>query len=103
MERGVENLEGLGWFPGADIVARAVKRADEGMGTGGQDVQAEIVDGVGAQLAHVVADIVAEGFAENESPPGVEGAGGAGKKQASRRSGELVEDIVEENHIEFFG
>ena len=48
MEDGIKDLEGLGEFPRADIVAGAIEGAGEGVGAGGENVEMEIFDGVGA-------------------------------------------------------
>ena len=103
VQDGIDDLEGLRELPGADIVARAVEGAGEGMGTGREKVQAQIFDGVGAQAAHIVAGIVPEGFAEDQASVGGEGARGAGKEGAPGFGGKFVEDVVEEDDVEFFG
>jgi len=103
VEGGIQDLERLGEFPGADVVAGAVEGAGEGVGAGGEDVEAEVGEGEGAQVAHVVAGIVDERFADDEASVGGEGAGGAGEEGAPEVGRKLIEDVMEEDDIEFSG
>ena len=103
MEDRVENLEGLGEFPGADIVAGAIEGTGKGVGAGSENVKVEIFDGVGAQAAHVVAGIVNKGLADDQASAGCQGARGAREERSAGFRGELVEDVVEENDVELFG
>ena len=103
IQDGVQDLEGLRELPSADVVAGAFERAGEGVGAGGEDVQMQILEGVGAQAAHVIAGVVHERLAENQAAAGGEGARGAGEQGAAGFGGQFVEDVVDENDVEFFG
>lgn len=103
MEGSIENLEGLGGFPSAHIVAGASEGAGEGVRARSEEVEVEVVQGIGAQVAHVVACLVSEGLAEDEASAWIEGAGGAGEQESPVRGGEFVEDVMEEDDVEFFG
>ena len=71
------------------------------VGAGGEDVQPEVGEGVGAQVAHEVAFVADEGFAEDEAAVGGEGAGGAGKKRTARIGQKFIENVVEEDDVVF--
>ena len=98
----VEDLEGARKFPGADVMAGFTEGAGEFVGAGGEDVQVEIGEGVGAQVPQVIAGIAQQRLADNEASPGRERTGGSAQQSAASVGREFVEDIVQEDDVEFF-
>ena len=68
VERGVQDLEALGEFPGADVVAGFAERAGLLVRARGEDVQLEVGERVGAQLAHGIAFVADQRAALDEEP-----------------------------------
>ena len=71
------------------------------MGTRCQHMQAEVAEGVGAQVAQVVAGRVLEGFARDQPAAGGQRPRGAAEQFAAGGGGEFVQDVVQQDQVVF--
>ncbi len=98
-QSGIHNLQTAGQHPGADVVAGFGQRAGLLVRTGRENVQFQFREREGAQIAQIIASGAQQRLGDNHPPAGGQGARGAQEQFPTRRGGQFVEDIVNQNDI----